>query len=116
MRAAKITFDRARKLRAEMTPPEALLWVRLRNRSTGCPTFRRQHPIGPYIPDFYCASARLAVEIDGQSHGIGDRPLLDVGRSQYLAEQGVRVLRYQATEVMHDPNGVSQAIFDAARG
>jgi len=47
---------------------------------------------------------------------MGDHPLLDVGRSQYLAEQGVRVLRYQATEVMHDPNGVSQTIFDAARG
>jgi len=52
MRAVKITLDRARKLRAEMTPPEALLWVRLRNRSTGCPTFRRQHPIGSYILDF----------------------------------------------------------------
>jgi very-short-patch-repair endonuclease len=80
------------------------------------PSFRRQHPFPPYILDFYCRSASLAVEIDGQSHGMGDRPEHDVRRDQYLTEQGVRVLRYPAELVMRDPNGVAQAIFDAARG
>ena len=98
-----------------MTPPELLLWVRLRHRTPGLPTFRRQHPFPPYILDFYCVSAKLAVEIDGQSHGMGDRPAHDERREQYLIEHGVRVLRYQAELVMHDPNGVAQAIFDAAR-
>jgi len=116
MRAAKITVARAKKLRSEMTPPEALLWVRLRHRTPGYPTFRRQHPIGPYILDFYCASAKLAVEVDGQSHGMGDHPARDVRRERYLVDLGLRVLRYQASEVMKDPNGVAQAIFDAARG
>jgi len=80
------------------------------------PTFRRQHPFPPYILDFYCISANLAVEIDGQSHGMGDRPGHDVRRENYLVERGVRVMRYPAELVMRDPNGVAQAIFDAARG
>jgi very-short-patch-repair endonuclease len=97
-----------------MTPPEALLWVRLRVRAAGTPTFRRQHPCGPYILDFFCASAKLAIEIDGQSHGMGDRPEHDVRRERYLTERGLRVMHYPAELVMRDPNGVAQAIFEAA--
>jgi len=57
-----------------MSVPEARLWNRLRWREPGKPIFRRQHPIGPYVVDFYCAKANLAVEIDGMSHDMGDRP------------------------------------------
>jgi len=99
-----------------MTPPEALLWVRLRVRAPGTPTFRRQHPVGPYIVDFFCSSAKLAIEIDGQSHGMGDRPEHDVRRERYLSEQGITVMRYPAELIMRDPNGVAQAIFEAAAG
>jgi len=69
----------------------------------------------PYILDFYCSAARLAIEIDGQSHGMGDGPAHDLRREKFLIDQGLRVLRYPAELVMRDPNGVAQAIFDAAR-
>jgi very-short-patch-repair endonuclease len=55
-----------------MTPPEAALWSRLRGREPGRPSIRRQHPIGPYILDFYCATLSLAIEIDGEVHSTGD--------------------------------------------
>jgi len=69
----------------------------------------------PYILDFYCSAARLAIEIDGQSHGMGDSPAHDIRRERFLIDQGLRVLRYPAELVMRDPNGVAQAIFDAVR-
>ncbi len=62
---SKITF--ARKLRRDMSPPEVMVWVHLRARKDGT-TFRRQHPVGPYVLDFYCPQARLAIEIDGEHH------------------------------------------------
>ena len=63
--------------------------------------------------DFCCAKAKLAIEVDGQSHGMGDRPARDERRGAYLAREGVRVMRYQASEVMADPNGVANGIFEA---
>ena len=116
MSGPRKTIERARSLRSSMTPPELLLWARLRHRTPGLPSFQRQHPLPPYILDFYCPAARLAIEIDGQSHGMGDRPAHDLRREQFLVERGVRVMRYPAELVMRDPNGVAQAIFDAARG
>ena len=116
MRSSGLTHQRAKALRGAMTAPELLLWVRLRGRAPDRPTFRRQHPLGPYVLDFYCSKARLAVEVDGQSHDLGDRPAHDVARTRYLESHGVRVLRYRAGEVMADPNGVANAIVDAARG
>ena len=69
-----------------MTPPELALWMRLRRRAPGPPVFRRQHPFGPYVLDFYCAKAKLAVEADGQSHLMGDRPARDVRREAFLTQ------------------------------
>ena len=74
VRAPTRTVRTARRLRRALSAPEARLWSRLRERAPGRPVFRRQHPIGPYVLDFYCAKARLAVEIDGASHDMGDRP------------------------------------------
>ena len=109
------TRNRAKTLRAALTRPEQLLWDRLRLRQPGQPIFRRQHPVGPYILDFFCFRARLAIEVDGQGHGMGDRPRLDLARDAYLAREGIRTMRYQASEVMADPDGVANAIVDAAR-
>src|SRR5579862_1871331 len=81
MRAPTKTVRNARNLRRKLSPPEARLWTRLRERVPGRPVFRRQHPIGPYVLDFYCAKARLAVEIDGASHDMGDRPQRDIRRN-----------------------------------
>ena len=113
MRSKQKTHTFAKALRAEMTPPEVALWMRLKHRASGLPVFRRQHPFGPYVLDFYCAKAKLAIEVDGQSHGMGDRPKRDERRDAFLAREGIRVIRYLASEVMADPNGVANGIFEA---
>ncbi len=64
------------------------------------PIFRRQHPIGPYVLDFYCAKARLAIEIDGMSHDLADRPQRDVRRDAWHEAEGVTVTRTAAGDVM----------------
>ena len=63
----KATVKLARKLRSEMSLPEVLLWRELRLRPGGY-KFRRQHPAGPYVLDFYCAALGLAIEVDGMAH------------------------------------------------
>ncbi|WP_255354028.1 endonuclease domain-containing protein [Brevundimonas sp. Leaf363] len=63
-----VTQSRASSLRKRMTPPEARLWTCLKGRAVGGLKFRRQHPVGSYILDFYCAEVKLAVEIDGSGH------------------------------------------------
>jgi very-short-patch-repair endonuclease len=65
MRISDNTFERARELRRQMSLPEIVLWQALRKARLGGLRFRRQHPIGPYIVDFYCPAARLAIEVDG---------------------------------------------------
>jgi very-short-patch-repair endonuclease len=90
-----------------MTPPEVKLWVHLRHRSEGEPTFRRQHPFGPFILDFYCSQARLAVEVDGMGHGMGDQPQRDQRRDAYLARHGVRVERISARAVFEAPEWIA---------
>jgi very-short-patch-repair endonuclease len=100
MRAPTETIANARRLRRNLSAPEARLWSRLRARTPGMPAFRRQHPIGPYVLDFYCAKARLAVEIDGMSHDMGDRPERDVRRDAWLKARGVTVMRIAAGEAM----------------
>jgi very-short-patch-repair endonuclease len=99
MRAPKETIANARRLRRNLSAPEAQLWSRLRKRAPGKPTFRRQHPIGPYVLDFFCARARLAIEIDGISHDMGDRPQRDIRRDAWLEAQGLTVLRIAAGEL-----------------
>ena len=63
---AKIT--QAKRLRKTMTKPEIWLWGGLKSQHKNGPVFRRQHAIGPYILDFYCVKAKLAVEVDGITH------------------------------------------------
>ena len=105
---------RARELRRSMTLPEGLLWRELRKRPEGL-KFRRQHPIGPYIADFYCPAHRLVVEIDGQSHGMGQRPQKDERRDQWMREEGLSVIRFVASDVMSDLDSIVTAITVACR-
>lgn len=105
------TLTRARDLRKRMSPPEVYLWSRLKGqRSPDRPVFRRQHPFGPFILDFYCAKARLAVEVDGWMHGTGDEPDYDRRRDAWLYRQGVRVVRYAASEVLKNPDEVARCV------
>ena len=97
-----------------MSPPEALLWTRLRALRGEGPTFRRQHPIGPYVADFYCSAARLVIEVDGGDH-TADRAIEhDRRRDAYLMGLGYRVIRFPAADVMGDVNEVVQGIVEAA--
>ncbi|HQS97494.1 MAG: hypothetical protein B7X90_08005 [Novosphingobium sp. 17-62-19] len=91
-----------------MTLPEILLWQRLRRCEDV--KFRRQHPVGPYVLDFYCAAVRVCIEVDGIVHDMGTRPARDAVRDDWLAGQGVRVMRIAAVEVLRDVDGVAAAL------
>jgi len=105
---------RARELRRSMSLPEGLLWRELRKRPGGY-KFRRQHPLGRYIADFYCPAAKLIVEIDGLSHARGERPQRDETRDRFMREQGLRVLRITAADVMNDVEAVLIMIVEECR-
>jgi very-short-patch-repair endonuclease len=106
---ARRTILKARTLRRTMTPPELALWSVLRTRPGGS-KFRRQHPLGPFVLDFYCATARLAIEVDSLVHEMGDNPDRDRGRDAWLKQQGVDVLRVAARDVLSDVEAVVIAI------
>jgi very-short-patch-repair endonuclease len=110
MRAPTRVIGVARHLRRNLSVPEARLWIRLRQRVPGKPTFRRQHPIGPYVLDFYCPAARLAVELDGISHDMGDRPQRDVQRDVWLKSHGITVMRIPVSELARDVDDAADAI------
>jgi very-short-patch-repair endonuclease len=95
----------ARKLRRTLSPPEAVVWNILRKRPEGF-KFRRQHPIGPYVLDFYCHQSLLAVEIDGVGHQLGENPQRDARRDEWVARQGIATLRIDANDVRNDVEGV----------
>ena len=110
MRAPSRIVGSAQKLRRRLSVPEARLWNRLRTRLPGQPIFRRQHPIGPYVLDFYCPKAHLAIEIDGISHDMGDRPRHDEQRDAWLKKHGVTVMRIPATELSRNTDAAADAI------
>jgi very-short-patch-repair endonuclease len=101
----KVEF--AREQRREATWSENELWQHLRRKALGL-RFRRQHPIGDYVLDFYCAKAKLAVEIDGPIHE--QQKGYDRARDEWLATRGIRVLRVADQEVKTDLEGVLQKI------
>ena len=108
-----ITRQRARKLRADMTPQERKVWAKLRelNRMLGL-HFRRQAPIGPFIADFADLGRRVVIEIDGGGHG-GER---DQWRDEWLASQGFQVLRFWNPEISGNIEGVMQLVLDVVDG
>ena len=108
----KKMVTKARALRRAMTPPEIRLWQILRARPGGF-KFRHQHPAGPYVLDFYCPAMKLAIEIDGAAHDMGDNPARDERRDFWLEERGYRVLRIPATELRNNAEGVLQHILNA---
>lgn len=102
----KPTIARARKLRRTLTLPEVILWQAIRGRKLGGVRFRRQHPVGPYVLDFYCEGARLAVEVDGVSHEHPDRIRHDARRTAWLNLRGITVYRIAARDVLGNLEGV----------
>ena len=98
-----------------MDLPEILLWKRLSRGQLGGLHFRKQHPVGHYVLDFYCDTVKLAVEVDGYSHDVADRPERDRRRDQWLLKRGVTTLRIPAREVLRSMEDVLATILAAAR-
>ena len=99
----------ARKLRKEMSLPEALLWRELRGKPLGM-KFRRQFGLLGFIADFACVEVRLLVEVDGIAHDMGDRPERDERRTALLENAGWHMIRIAAKDVLKDSNQVAASI------
>jgi very-short-patch-repair endonuclease len=104
------TVRRAKRLRREMTPPEVYLWQHFRQQPDGI-KIRRQHPLGPYILDFFCAQAKLAIEVDGIAHDMGDNPERDLRRDAHLTAQGIETVRVAAADIMKNSPAVADSLF-----
>ena len=113
-KAKRDSLRSARRLRRAMTPPETALWNVLRHRPNGL-KFRRQHPSGCYVLDFYCSDARLAIEVDGRIHECGDRPTRDTQRDNWFADHGIATLRVAAVDVLRDLDAVAHHVMAEAR-
>jgi very-short-patch-repair endonuclease len=113
--ASDAAFKIAKNERRSGNLPEVLLWRELRKRPGGH-KFRRQHPISDCVLDFVCLDRRLAIEVDGAAHGLGDRPERDERRDAYLRERGFKVLRIPAVDVLRDLDGILLAIVAACDG
>jgi very-short-patch-repair endonuclease len=107
--ASRPNTERARSLRRQMSLPEVLLWRALRTRPEGF-KFRRQHPIGGYVADFACLSARLLIEIDGGAHEFGDQARIDALRQADLERTGFAVLRIAARDVLDDLDAIVRMV------
>jgi very-short-patch-repair endonuclease len=103
------TKENRRSLRKTATPQEVMLWSRLRNNQLG-KKFRRQHPIGRYIVDFYAFDDRLVIEIDGSQHLEEQAIVYDKERSRFLEAQGCTVLRFLNNEINTNLDGVLMRI------
>lgn len=99
---------RAREQRQAMSLPEVLLWRQFQQQKEV--KFRRQHSIDPYFLDFYCAKAKVCVEVDGIAHDMGERPARDVQRDEQLRIEGIETVRVLATDVLADPGAVAESL------
>lgn len=104
--------ERRRELRKRETSQENLLWEKLRNRKLGA-KFRRQHDVGGYILDFYCAEKRLIIEIDGGIHKNKENQEYDKVRDKYFRELNFKVLRFNNEEIDKNVERVLEKIKSA---
>ncbi|WP_108470815.1 endonuclease domain-containing protein [Rhodanobacter thiooxydans] len=105
------TLATAKSLRATSTDAERKLWYYLRAHRLGGFKFRRQHPIPPYVADFYCDGLKLVIELDGSQHS----EEIDSTRMQALERQGLLVLRFWNNQVLQEIEAVLEAILNFAR-
>jgi very-short-patch-repair endonuclease len=104
--------EAARRLCRNMTPAEQTLWEALKGRQVVGLKFRCQHPVGPFVLDFYCPTRKLVVELDGGIHELQENR--DQARTDQLADYGYRVIRFRNEEVFNDLDSVLQRILQAA--
>ena len=103
----------AREHRHTPTPAENALWQHLRNRQLAGLKFRRQHTIERFIVDFYCAEAKLVIEVDGSIHDY--TPEEDAIRQEFLENQGFHVLRFTNDHVLNHIEQVVQQIQESLK-
>jgi len=111
-----LALVRRRALRRGETDAERALWWLLRDRRVAGLKFRRQHSVGRYVVDFFCAECGLAVELDGGQHFTEQGRAHDEKRTEYLKALGVRVLRFSNREVFEEMEGVVEGIKQACGG
>jgi very-short-patch-repair endonuclease len=97
-------------LRKNLTETEKIFWDALRNRRLGGVKFRRQHPIGAYIADFFCAEAGLVIELDGGIHQQADQEQRDRLRDEAMQAHNLRVMRFTNEEVLKGQAAVLEQI------
>ena len=100
------SVKRAKRRRAQLSKPEAVLWQLLRQSPSGH-KFRKQHPAGEYDLDFFHARSNLAIEVDGLSHDLADRPDRDAKRDAWLAAHRIDTMRIAALDVLKDAVGAA---------
>lgn len=105
-------LEKARNLRKNQTRLEEIMWTVLRNRNFCGLKFRRQHPVGNFILDFYCLEKKIAVEIDGSQHEEAENKKRDERRTRFLNAQGIRVLRFSNADVFTNLEGVLQTLYE----
>jgi len=105
-----IALMRRRALRRNSTDAEATLWTHLRAKRFVSFKFRRQHPCGPYILDFYCPDRRLAIELDGGQHFELQAQAYDARRTAYLRRSGIQMLRFPSDLIFTELHAVLEAI------
>jgi very-short-patch-repair endonuclease len=105
----------ARELRQRQTEAEGILWQKLRDRKLSGLKFRRQHKIGRYIVDFYCAELKLVVELEGGIHDMPDQKEYDEARFEELRTKGLTILRFKNEEIKQDVQAVLQRIVETIR-
>jgi UDP-N-acetylmuramoylalanine-D-glutamate ligase/very-short-patch-repair endonuclease len=113
-RVSRGLIQMARDLRKRTTPAEQMLWELLRNRRLGNLKFRRQHPIGGFVADFYCAEAMLIIELDGSVHQEASQQERDKIRQQILQSYGIACLRFTNAEVFSHTEQVLYRILQVA--
>lgn len=104
-----------RALRTDSTDAEATLWFHLRDRRMSGFKFRRQHPIGRFIVDFYCPERHLAIELDGGQHFEPAAQVYDERRTTFLQNQGITVLRFSNDLIFQELQAVLEMIFRVLR-
>ena len=97
-------------LRNNMPPAERILWGKLKSSQLEKYKFRRQHSIDEFILDFYCPQAKLAIEVDGDSHYDTGKPKYDAERSRKIESHRIKIIRFTNTEVYDSLNGVVDQI------
>ena len=107
--------NRAKSLRQTMTRAETLLWRYLKAHRVDGLGFRRQVPMQRYVADFVCHTARLVIELDGESHDFASRQRNDAVRDAWFRSQGYKVLRFTNHDVLSNLTGVVEAVRIAAQ-